>query len=71
MTAAEVERRRAQVESNVAHLERQVDALNSVVIEQGRELVRLRKTLEHLAATLLGGQAQDAPSNEKPPHYLP
>ena len=61
-----------QMETLFAHLERQFEQLNSVVIEQGKTLVRLQKRLEDLDQAVLGQDLERSPSaQQKPPHYLP
>lgn len=55
------------LESHVAHLERTVEQLGAVALEQGRELVRLRRWVERLVETLPSAETP----TEKPPHYLP
>lgn len=62
--------RQAALEAALAHLERNYDSLNAVVVEQGRILVRLQKRLEQMNETFKM-QDLDQPSahNVKPPHY--
>ncbi len=68
--ADENSRRTDKIEANLAHLEHQVEQLNSVVIEQGRLLERLKKEVQRQSTTL---QTMDLESvkanNQKPPHY--
>ena len=40
-----------QTEASLAHLERNYDELNSVIIDQSRTIIRLQKQLEILGAT--------------------
>jgi len=62
--------RLAVVESAYAHLERNYDALNSVVVAQGKLLVRLQKRLEQLDVTLQSQESERGPAhNVSPPHY--
>jgi uncharacterized coiled-coil protein SlyX len=72
MTESDLRPRLEQAEAAVAHLERNYDALNEVVVEQGKLLARLQKRLEQLGETL---QAQELDrirgTNAKPPHYAP
>lgn len=62
----------ARLEAALAHLERNYDELNSVVVAQSRALTRLQKRLDKLDETL---KTQDTerlpPHNAKPPHYAP
>lgn len=67
---SEVERRLEAAEGAVAHLERQYDALNAAVIEQGRLIERMRKQLERLSESLDAQEMERIRStNAKPPHY--
>ncbi len=62
--------RLTQLESHVAHLERLVEELNGVVIEQGRELARLKKQIQRQASTLEQYELERIKgTNPKPPHY--
>ena len=66
----EVAARFNQLESQVAHLERLVEQLNAVVIDQGRELDRLKKLLQRQGQTLENIEVDRIKStNAKPPHY--
>ncbi len=59
-------------EASLAHLERNYDDLNSVVIDQSKMITRLQKQLETLGETLHGQDVDRAqPHNQKPPHYAP
>ena len=58
------------VESHVAHLERQVEQLNEVVVEQSRELERLKKFLNRISQTIETAELERIKSvDSKPPHY--
>ena len=62
--------RLSRIEAHLAHLERQNDELNEVVIEQGRLLQKLQTQVRRL--TLSGESAELAriqSTNPKPPHY--
>jgi uncharacterized coiled-coil protein SlyX len=60
----------AGLEAALAHLERNYDALNSMVIAQGRTLSRLQKRLEKFEETLKSQEVErPAPHNARPPHY--
>jgi len=64
--------RLVQGEASLAHLERNFDELNSVVIDQSRTITRLQKQLEVLGETLRGQDVDRLqPHNQKPPHYAP
>lgn len=61
--------RLARIESHLAHLERQYEQLNEVVIEQGRFLRRLRSLQQRLSQTLETlelDRIKSAPA--RPPH---
>lgn len=62
--------RLSRVESNLAHLEHQVEQLNGVIIEQGRQGEQLRKHLQRMASTLESIELERIKStNPKPPHH--
>lgn len=62
--------RLVELEANLAHLERNYDALNAVVVEQSRALARLQKRLTQLDETLKSQEVdRPAPASTKPPHY--
>ena len=66
----ETAERFARLESQATHLERLVEELNAVVIEQGRELDRMRKLLLRHGATMNAMELERIKStNPKPPHY--
>jgi uncharacterized coiled-coil protein SlyX len=72
--AGNLEHRLGQVESLLTFLQRTVDDLNSVILEQQRrlesqalELARLRGTMANLADTI--GDTPRTAADEKPPHY--
>jgi uncharacterized coiled-coil protein SlyX len=58
------------LESHLAHLERQYEQLNEVVIEQGKKLARASSRLKTLGQTLEVIELERIKStNPKPPHY--
>jgi len=62
--------RLARVEASLAHAERQVDELNAVLVEQGRELTRLRKRLEQVGETIATQELDRVQGlQQKPPHW--
>lgn len=69
MTPEETAARLVAVETHLAHVEREVEALHSVLVTQGEMIARLRRQAEQMASLLQG--AGDGPPNERPPHYLP
>lgn len=70
MNEGELLERIGRLEANLTHLERQNDALNGVVVEQGRELQRLRKLVDRLNETFESQELDRIRSNTAPPpHY--
>ena len=62
----------AELESLFAHLERQHEQLNGVVIEQGKLLTRLLKRFDDLDHAMMGQEIDgNQATQQKPPHYLP
>jgi SlyX protein len=59
-----------KLESNLAHLEHQVEQLNSVVIEQGKLLERLKKEVQRVSSSMQTLELERIKANiQKPPHY--
>jgi uncharacterized coiled-coil protein SlyX len=59
-----------RVESSLAHLERQHEELNSVVVDQTRILARLQKELARATQALESAELERIrANNQKPPHY--
>ena len=59
-----------KLESHVAHLERQIEQLNDVAVEQSREMDRLKKLVGRLTQTLENREIERIKSvDSKPPHY--
>lgn len=72
MSAEPLNTRLEKAEAALAHLERNFDELNSVVIAQNKTITRLQKQLEVLGETLRGQDLDRIqPHNQKPPHYAP
>jgi uncharacterized coiled-coil protein SlyX len=70
----EIHRRLSEVESLVTFLQRTIDDLNAVILDQQRrlesqekELARLRATYSTLADSIV--EVPRRPEDEKPPHY--
>ena len=60
----------AKIESNLAHLEHQVEQLNGVVIAQGKLLERMKKEVLRQSAAMETIEMEHIKSNnQKPPHY--
>jgi SlyX protein len=63
-------RRLEKIESHVAHLEHQLEQLNSVVIEQGKMLDRLKKEVHRQSTAMQTMELERINSTQqKPPHY--
>ena len=59
-----------KLEGHVAHLERQIDQLNEVIIQHSQELDRLRKQVGRVSQTLENSELERIKSvDTKPPHY--
>jgi len=59
-----------KLEAHVAHLERQIDQLNEVVIQQSQELDRLKKQVGRVSQSLESAELERIKSvDTKPPHY--
>ena len=68
--ADENHRRMERLEANLAHLEHQVEVMNSVVIEQGKLLERLKKEVQRQSTAMQTLELERIQSNhQKPPHY--
>ena len=66
----DLRQRLAAMESHLAHLERQYEQLNKVVIEQGKELAGAQSRLHRLGLSLETIEMERIKStNPKPPHY--
>jgi len=63
-------RRMDKLESNLAHLEHQVEQLNGVIVEQVRLLERLKKEVQRQSAAMQSLELERVKANnQKPPHY--
>ena len=59
-----------KIEAHLAHLERQYEQLNEVVIEQGRVLARLQKESAKVSQAVETIELDRIRANNpKPPHY--
>lgn len=68
--ADEHSRRIDKLEANQAHLEHQVEQLNSVVIEQGKLLERLKKEVQRQSSAMQTLELDRIKANNpRPPHY--
>ena len=62
--------RLAKVESTLAHLERQCEQLNEVVVAQGKVLAKLEKHLQRVGQSMESIELDRIKAtNPKPPHY--
>ena len=62
--------RLARIESHLAHLERQYEELNGVVVEQSRLLARLQKENSKVSSAVENMEMERiSANNAKPPHY--
>lgn len=62
--------RMEKLESNVAHLEHQIDQLNGVVIEQGTLLNQLKKEVQRMSSVMQTLELERIKANNpKPPHH--
>ena len=58
------------LEAALAHLERNYDLLNSVVVAQAKGLAKIQKRLESLEETWKAQEVEGfPPHNTKPPHH--
>ena len=59
-----------KLETHIAHLERQIDQLNEVAIQQSQELDRLKKQVGRVSQSLESAELERIKSvDTKPPHY--
>jgi uncharacterized coiled-coil protein SlyX len=59
-----------KLESDIAHLEHQVEQLNEVIIEQGKWLERLKKEVQKQSTAMETIELERIKANvTKPPHY--
>ena len=70
--SGEAEDRLVRIEATIAHLEHQVEQLNRVIIDQGKELEHLKRLVQRQAQTLESIELERVKAtNPKPPHYGP
>ena len=59
-----------KLETNLAHLEHQVEEMNSVIVEQGKLIERLKKDVQRQTTAMQSLELERIQSNQqKPPHY--
>ena len=62
--------RLGKIESNLAHLEHQVEQMNGVLVAQGKLLERMRKEVLRNSSAMETLELERIKSNvTKPPHY--
>ena len=67
---SETSERLEKIETHLAHLERQHEELNQVVIEQGKLLARLHKEFTKTSDAVQTMELERIrANNQKPPHY--
>jgi len=67
---SELSERLERLESHVAHLERQYEELNGVVIEQGAVIKKLQSIQQRIAESVETAELDRIKStNARPPHY--
>jgi uncharacterized coiled-coil protein SlyX len=66
----DVSARLGKIESNLAHLEHQVEQMNAVIIEQGRLVERLKKEAQRQTSAMETLELERIKANNaRPPHY--
>ena len=66
----EISARFSKMESNLAHLEHQVEQLNGVIIAQGKLLERMKKEVSRQSSAMESMELERIKGNiTKPPHY--
>ncbi len=66
------EERLVDIESKLAHQEQLIDELNDVVTKQQEQIMQIEKLCNSLVNRIRAmddTQTDDAPPNERPPHY--
>ena len=67
---SELSERLERLESHVAHLERQYEELNGVVIEQGAVIKKLQSAQQRIVETVETAELDRIKAtNARPPHY--
>ena len=65
-----IDSRLDRIESHLAHIEKQVEDLNQVIINQARDLKRLQTITQRLRDSVETTEVERMKStNPKPPHY--
>lgn len=67
----ETSQRFEKLEAHIAHLERQVEELNEVLVDQSKLVERLKKEVQRQSATMETMELERIKANNsKPPHHL-
>ena len=67
---AELLQRLERIESHLAHLERQYEELNQVVIEQSAAIKKLQSQQQRIAQSVEASELERVKAtNPRPPHY--
>ena len=70
VTSTQILERLERIESHLAHVERQYDELNQVVIDQGKQLKKLQSQQRRLADSVEITETERIKATPaKPPHY--
>ena len=66
----DISTRLGRIESNLAHLEHQVDEMNGVIVAQDKLLERLKKEIQRQSTAMESLELERIKANNtKPPHY--
>ena len=66
----DISTRLGKIESNLAHLEHQVEQMNEVIMAQDKLLERLKKEVQRQSSAMETMELEQIKSNNaKPPHY--
>jgi uncharacterized coiled-coil protein SlyX len=66
----EISARLSKIESNSAHLEHQVEQMNTVIVEQGKLLDRLKKEVQRQSSAMETLELERIKANNaRPPHH--
>jgi SlyX protein len=68
-TLAELLNRIEELETRVAHQEKNIGELNDVITAQWRKMEAIEFQLRRLGEEMQTMDAGDGPVNQKPPHY--
>ena len=67
----EIAQRFEKLETNIAHLEHQVEQLNDVLVDQGKLVSRLKKEVQRQSTAMQTMELERIKANNpKPPHHL-